>query len=211
MWGSKRWRTASLRTSVVVALVEAKALGLVLGGIGRAIGTDSRVGSKSFMSWRLAPACAIPIRIPAASVRSERFAPLGSIGGIGTGLRPAERRLHPGAQHQEDRVHRVAVGHPRVVTTQRVLGAGRGGNSGSTSPTASPAFASRRRGRPSPSPASYVRSTDRLRFPRRGGNPPYRARPLGPLLAGTGTTGDVSYSEATVERPKAFSARAGRN
>ena len=44
-------------------------------GIGRAIGTDSRVGSRSFMSWRLAPACAIPIGMPAASVRSERFAP----------------------------------------------------------------------------------------------------------------------------------------
>ena len=28
--------------------------------------------------------------------------------------------LHPGAQHQQDRVHRVAIRHPRVVATQRV-------------------------------------------------------------------------------------------
>jgi hypothetical protein len=42
---------------------------------------------------RLVPARAIPIGIPTASVRSERFVPLGSVGGIGPRLRPAERRL----------------------------------------------------------------------------------------------------------------------
>ena len=37
-----------------------------------------------------------------------------------------------------------------------------------SAPTASPASASHRRGRPGPSPTSYVRSVDRLELPRRG-------------------------------------------
>jgi hypothetical protein len=58
---------------VVVAASQAQALRR---GVGGAIGVDASVASSSFMSWRLAPSCASPIGTPAASVRTERFAPL---------------------------------------------------------------------------------------------------------------------------------------
>src|SRR5208282_6868452 len=62
-----------------------------------------RVGSSSGWSLRLAPSCANPIGTPAPSLRTERFAPLGSISGIGSGLRTAQRGLRHRAVGREPR------------------------------------------------------------------------------------------------------------
>ena len=61
------------------------------------MGIDSMVSTRSFWSWRLAPAAASPIGTPERSVRTDRFAPFCPVGGIWAGLPAAERRLAHGA------------------------------------------------------------------------------------------------------------------
>ncbi len=64
-----------VRLGVVVALVEAEALGLLGVGFGRSIGIDSIVARPSLKSFRFAPAGVIASGMPLPSVRSDRFAP----------------------------------------------------------------------------------------------------------------------------------------
>jgi hypothetical protein len=147
-------------------------------GSRRSIGIDSIVARASLKSFRFAPDGATPSGMPWPSVRTLRFAPFCSIGGIRPCLVAAQRclperavhrqplpcdpdlavvgqqpappelqeqprlgplaeaavggratadpgrvervPLHPRPQHEQDRVHRIAVGHTRVVTAERM-------------------------------------------------------------------------------------------
>ena len=83
--------------------------------------------------------------------------------------------LHPGAQHEQDRVHRVPVGNPRPVTAQGMLRPTRAATA-RLEPTASPASANHRRSRQDPSkPPSLADFSNEVRL---------RYLTAGPCLAG---------------------------
>src|SRR4051812_27525633 len=80
-------------------------------GLGRSIAIESSVSFISRWSLRLAPSCASPTGTPAPSLRPERFAPFGSVGGIGPRLGAAKRRLG----------HRAVSGQPLPVDPDRLV------------------------------------------------------------------------------------------